>query len=133
MTDWDAPISSKPNPQWSQDQGIAYEVARDLVNDVTGIIRGFIYLEEEKNNPDLDTISHLETQISYYTDARDNLAVTDDAAVGKLQDECSRFLVSWREANMPLRDLTWGQKLAVAMRHLSKNPSALKKIERRVF
>lgn len=132
MTDWGAPISPKPNPQWSQDQGIAYEVTRDLVNDVTGIIRGYIYAEEEKPNPDLDTIGRLEAQISYYIDARDSLVVTDGVAVEKLQAECSKFLASWRKANMPLSELTWGQKLAGAVRHLSKYPSTLAEIEKRV-
>lgn len=131
MTGWNIAIHPKPNPQWSQDQGIAYEVARDVVNDVTGIIRGFIYAEEEKANPDLDTITYLEAQISYYFDARDKLEVTDDAAVKKLREECRHFLASWREANSS--DLSWGEKLAAAVRHLSKNPSALENIEKRSF
>ena len=133
MHNIDLPKTAEPNPQWSQDQGIAYEVARDLVNDVTGIIMGYIYNEEGKPEPDLDTISRLEAQASYYLDARDNLVVTDDIAVEKLREECSRFLASWHEANMLLSNLNWGEKLAAAVRFLSKNPSALEKVEKRAF
>ena len=133
MYNIDLPKTAEPNPQWSQDQGIAYEVACDLVNDVTATVSEFIYAEEKKPNPDLDTIICLDAQISYYFDARDKLEVTDDAAVKKLQEECRRFLASCHEANMPSSDLNWGEKLAAAVRHLSKNPSALEKVEKRAF
>lgn len=80
-------------PQWTQDQGIAYESVRESFNDVIGICMARIYAEEEKTDPNPDRLAFLRLRVGQLHDLRHALNVTDDASVAEIQrDLCAIIL-----------------------------------------
>lgn len=62
---------------WTQDQAIAYEAARDAINDVIASYSEQIALEEQRHTPNIARIAWLEVRTSQAIATRDALNVED--------------------------------------------------------
>ncbi len=59
----DISVTLSPNqPLWTQDESIAYECAREVINDMIGICSSLINKEEKKAIPNLKRIQQLGEQ-----------------------------------------------------------------------
>lgn len=85
---------TEPAPQWTQDQGIAYETVREAFNDVIGICMARIYAEEEKTDPNPDRLAFLRLRVRQFHDLRHALSVTDDASVTEIERDLSAIILT---------------------------------------
>jgi hypothetical protein len=83
---------TEPSPQWSQDQGIAYETVRESFNEVIGMCMASVYEEQGKPNPNPDRLAFLRLRVSQLHDLRHVLSVTDDASVAEIQRDLTAII-----------------------------------------
>lgn len=77
------PLPPLSPPGWTQDQAIAYEVARELVGDVIALCTAQLAAERERPSPDAALIGRLEQELAALLAERDALRVLDDEAVAR--------------------------------------------------
>ena len=66
---------------WTEEQGRAYEQAREVMNNYLGMVHSEIYAEEERANPRVNLIRVLGQYAIDITTERDHLDIVDDAAI----------------------------------------------------
>ncbi|MGJ7490023.1 hypothetical protein [Variovorax sp. ZT4R33] len=71
-------------PLWSQDQAIAYECARECINELAAIYTGFIEQERTSVRPDQERIDALRSTRTRLVREQQALHVRDDAAVARI-------------------------------------------------
>lgn len=72
-------------PLWTQDQAIAFESARECINELASIYTGYIEAERTVDSPDEKRIAGLRAFRSGLFRERDALRVNDDEAVAKVR------------------------------------------------
>lgn len=72
---------------WTQDEAIAYEVARETFNDLVGYCMARIYEEEAKAESDQSVIDHWNSEADRYVRERRELDPSDNEAVQKVITE----------------------------------------------
>lgn len=84
--------SSPTGPLWTQDQAIAFEVAREAVLDVIAGYNAEVYEERQKPSPDTNRIAYLKMRVGQCFDVANALRVTDDTTVSEVTREYSAIV-----------------------------------------
>ena len=71
--------------QWTQEQAIAYEAARECITALIGVYMSDLYEEEARDVPRLEVVAQLHERVGQVWRERTALKVTDDAAVQKVR------------------------------------------------
>lgn len=82
--------------QWTQDQAIAFECAREVITDMMAICTGRITEEAAKEAPDADQMAALRADRSRLAQERKTFHVTDDAEVTRIRTEYGAIVRAWR-------------------------------------
>lgn len=88
--------------QWTQDEAIAFECAREVITDMMAIQTGQIADEGNKAAPDADRLACLRAERSRLSQERAALHVDDLAAVARIRTEYGAIVRAWREEHHPI-------------------------------
>lgn len=83
--------------QWTQDEAIAFECAREVITDMMAIQTGQMAEEGSKAAPDGDRLANLRAERSRLAQERAALHVDDLAAVARIRTEYGAIVRAWRE------------------------------------
>jgi hypothetical protein len=81
---------------WSPEDGIAYEVALEGINQVVGAYSALIGREEAAEIPDIAAIESWQAAQAEWANTRRTLSPEDRAAVERVRAECSTLLAELR-------------------------------------
>jgi hypothetical protein len=81
---------------WSPEDGVAYEVAVEAINQVVGAYSGLIGREEATDSPDATAIESWRTARGEWARRRRALSPADRAGVDRVLEECSALLPELR-------------------------------------
>jgi len=81
------PVSDRQEPEWTQDEAIAYECAREAINDLIGIKIGLVRKETDTENPDEELVAKLEEEITRLSRERTRLRLKDHANITRIRSE----------------------------------------------
>ena len=84
-----------PEPLWTQDEAINFEVAREAINDVMSICTQQIGLEKRKANPDTALIEALYARRSALNQERTALRLKDHEEIARITKEYGAFARTW--------------------------------------
>ena len=84
---------------WTQDQAIAFECAREVITDMMAIQTGLIASETEKASPDLGYLEDLRAKRSQFAQERSGLHVEDDAEIARVRQQYGAIVRNWRKTN----------------------------------
>lgn len=82
--------------QWTQDQAIAFECAREVITDMMALCTLRITEEAAKESPDADRLAELRADRSKLAHERAALHVTDEADVARIRTEYGAIVRAWR-------------------------------------
>lgn len=82
--------------QWTQDQAIAFECAREVITDMMALCTLRITEEATKEAPDADRLAALRADRSKLAHERAALHVTDEADVARIRTEYGAIVRAWR-------------------------------------
>lgn len=82
--------------QWTQDDAINFECAREAITDLMGIQSGEIQLEENKPKPDQARIDGFKSELSRLFKERAALTVSNQAELTRVRSEYGVIIRSWR-------------------------------------
>lgn len=82
--------------QWTQEEAIAFEAARECITDLMAIRTGQIEEEAQRPTPDPAHIEALRADRVRLHHERASLGVTDHAAVARVRSEYGAFVRVWR-------------------------------------
>lgn len=85
--------------QWTQDEAIAFECAREVITDMMAIQTGQLVEEAAKAAPDADRLASLRAERSRLTQQRAALHVDDLADIARIRAEYGAFVRAWREGH----------------------------------
>lgn len=71
--------------QWTQEQSVAFEAARECVTDMMGICSAAIAAEEAKPIPDAQRLAELEAELTRLTRERACLSIHDDVRIAGIR------------------------------------------------
>ena len=83
--------------QWTQDEAIAFECAREAITDLMAIQTGQIAEEARKAAPDTGRLASLRSERSRLARERAALHVDDLADVARIRAEYGAIVRAWRE------------------------------------
>lgn len=89
------PDPSAQKPLWTQDEAIAFEVARETINHVMSIYTAQIADERRKPVPDETKIAALSARRSELHRERTALRLKDHAEVARVSEEYGAFVRDW--------------------------------------
>lgn len=89
------PVLPAQEPLWTQDEAIAFEVARDAINHVMSIYTSEIADEERKPHPDQALLARLDARQSELHRERVRLRLKDHAEIARVQRVYSAFVRTW--------------------------------------
>ena len=81
------PAADGKVPEWTQEEAIAYECAREAISDLMGIKFSRLYEERRKENPDMALVTKLDDEITRLSDERDGLRLNDHASIARVRSE----------------------------------------------
>jgi hypothetical protein len=96
MSDEESVLSRLGPVTWSWNDGIAYEVALEGINQVVGAYSGLIGREEASESPDTEAIGSWRAARSEWTRRRKALSPADRAGVDQARAEASALLAELR-------------------------------------
>lgn len=96
MSDEESVLSRLGPVTWSWNDGVAYEVALEGINQVVGAYSGLIAREEASENPDTEAIESWRTARSEWVRERKALSPSDRAAVDQVRAESAALLAQLR-------------------------------------
>ena len=82
--------------KWTQDEAIAFECARECINDMIGICSSEIADEEEQAHPDQAKIAELEARSFALAMERSNLTLKDKKQIAKVRTEYGAWIRNYR-------------------------------------
>jgi len=82
-------------PLWTQDEAIAFEVAREAINHVMSICTSEIADEERKAEPDAAIIAALTARRSELHQERTALRLKDHAEIARIRKEYGAVVRAW--------------------------------------
>lgn len=88
--------------QWTQDEAIAFECAREVITDLMAIQTGLIAREASKPTPDTHRLASLRAERSKLAQERATLHVQDLADIARIRTEYGAIVRAWREENHAL-------------------------------
>lgn len=84
------------NPQWTQDEAIAFECAREVITDMMAIQTGQMAEEGRKAAPDIDSLASLRAERSRLFQEREALHIDNPAGIARIRAEYGAFVRAWR-------------------------------------
>jgi hypothetical protein len=93
-----APPKNSNKPLWTQEESIAYECAREVINGMVGICSHLIAQEEKKDNPNLERIQQLDTKIAELFKERSTIDLHDKVTIAKIRMEYGSKIRAYRES-----------------------------------
>ncbi len=82
-------------PLWTQDEAIAFEVAREAINHVMSICTSEIADEERKPAPDAAVVARLEARLTSLHRERTALRLKDHGEIARIRKEYGAFVRAW--------------------------------------
>ena len=82
-------------PLWTQDEAIAFEVAREAINHVMSICTSEIADEKRKADPDAAIVARLEARITSLHQERTALRLKDHAEIARIRKEYGAVVRAW--------------------------------------
>lgn len=89
------PPSPAQKPLWTQDEAIAFEVARETIGHLMSICTSEIAQEERKAAPDKVVIARLEERFTALHQERARLRLADHAEVARISREYGALVRAW--------------------------------------
>ncbi|HTJ59459.1 MAG TPA: hypothetical protein VL418_18140 [Devosiaceae bacterium] len=89
------PDPADQKPLWTQDEAIAFEVARETISHLLSICTSEIADEERKAKPDKVLIGRLEARFTALHQERARLRLTDHAEVARISQEYGALVHAW--------------------------------------
>ncbi|GAB0120034.1 hypothetical protein [Acidisoma sp. 7E03] len=89
------PDPSAQKPLWTQDEAVAFEVARETISHLMSICTSEIAEEERRAEPDKVIIARLEARFTALHQERARLRLTDHAEVARVTDEYGVQVRAW--------------------------------------
>ena len=86
--------------EWTQDEAIDFECAREVITDLRAILTTQIYEENNKEQPDAAKLEQLYAESSRLFRERANLHVTDHENVKRVLDRYGAQVRAWRTENV---------------------------------
>ena len=90
--------------QWTQEEAIAFECAREVITDMMAIQTGQMAEEASKAAPDADRLASLRAERSRLAQERAALHVDDLAAVARIRTEYGAIVRARREERHAIAD-----------------------------
>jgi hypothetical protein len=84
-----------PEPLWTQDEAIDFEVAREAINRVMSICTHQIANEERKADPDFVVIEALSDRLANLHRQRTELRLKDHAEITRIRKEYGAIVRAW--------------------------------------
>jgi hypothetical protein len=81
--------------EWTQDEAIAYECAREVITDLRAILISQVYEESKKSHPDAELLERWEAESQRLFRERANLQVHDHAEIARIRAEYGALVRSW--------------------------------------
>jgi len=88
--------------QWTQDEAIAFECAREVITDMMAIRTDQIAEEASKAAPDADHLASLRVERSRLAQERAALHVDDLAEVARIRAKYGAIVRAWRVEHHPI-------------------------------
>ena len=82
--------------QWTQEEAVAFECAREVITDLMAIQTGQIAEESGKQTPDAARLAALRAERSRLAQERAGLHVGDHTHVARIRAEYGAFVRAWR-------------------------------------
>jgi hypothetical protein len=82
--------------QWTQEEAVAFECAREVITDLMAIYTGRIAEEAGKAQPDADRLATLRAERSRLAQERTGLHVENQAEVARIRAEYGALVRAWR-------------------------------------
>jgi len=82
-------------PQWTQEEAIDYECAREAITHARSIYYSQIYKEEAKPQPDMALLAELRTEAGRLFEERRSLRVKNQAENVRVQEKYGAFVRAW--------------------------------------
>jgi hypothetical protein len=89
-------LDCNKQPEWTQEEAIAYECACEVIGDMIGIYAARIYAEERNPNPDKVKMQRMENEVSRLFQERKNLHVHDHAKIAECRNEYGAIIRAHR-------------------------------------
>ena len=81
------PLSDRKEPEWTQEEAIAYECAREAIGELIGIKIGMVRKEADTESPDEELVAKLEEEITRLSRERSSLRLKDHANITRIRSE----------------------------------------------
>lgn len=85
--------------QWTQDEAIAFECARECITDLMGIQSGLLCEEENKRSPNQTSIDKYKVDLSRLFKERAALTVTNQTEIARVRSEYGAMVRAWRASH----------------------------------
>lgn len=82
--------------EWTQDEAIAFECAREVITDMMAICTGRIADESGRGNAATDSLAALRAERSRLAQERAALHVTDHDAIARIRKDYGAIVRAWR-------------------------------------
>jgi len=83
--------------QWTQDEAIAYECAREAITHLRAILTSEIHDESKKLEPNAQRIEKLEAESTQLFHERANLSVEDHVQISRIRREYGARIRAWND------------------------------------
>ncbi|CAN5873762.1 hypothetical protein BH11PSE12_BH11PSE12_20590 [soil metagenome] len=83
--------------EWTQDEAIAFECAREVITDMMAICTGQISDESSKATLDADRLSQLRVERTKLFQERAALHITDQLDIARIRTSYGAIVRAWRE------------------------------------
>lgn len=83
--------------EWTQDEAIAFECAREVITDMMAICTGQISDESSKATPDADRMAKLRAERSKLSQERAALHIADQLDIARIRTNYGAIVRAWRE------------------------------------
>jgi len=83
--------------QWTQDEAIAYECAREAITHLRAILTSEISDEEKKSEPDAQRIASMRAESTQLFRERETLSVKDHEQIARIRQEYGARIRAWND------------------------------------
>lgn len=90
-------MSNSQKPLWTQEESIAYECMREVINDMVGICSHLIAKEKKEDSPDIKRIQQLNEKIAALFKERSGIDLHDSNTIAKVRREYGAKIRAYRE------------------------------------
>jgi hypothetical protein len=92
--------------EWTQDEAIDYECAREVITDLRAILISQIYEESKKPQPDAELVERWEAESQRLFRERANLHVHNHVEIARIHAEYGARIRAWRAESQDIKQAT---------------------------